>query len=67
VFDDGALRLLVEKMGEDRVMFGTDYPFPLGEQKMGRLVREASVISDQAKQKILAENASAFFNIPLLG
>jgi aminocarboxymuconate-semialdehyde decarboxylase len=63
VFDEGALRLLVEKMGEDRVMFGTDYPFPLGEQKMGSLVREASVISGQAKQKILAGNASEFFNI----
>lgn len=63
VFDEGALRLLVDKMGEDRVMFGTDYPFPLGEQKMGSLVRNASVLSDQAKQKILADNAKTFFNI----
>ncbi len=67
VFDQGSLRLLVEKMGEDRVVFGTDYPFPLGEQKMGSLVRDASVISEQARQKILAGNASKFFNISLGG
>ena len=65
VFDEGSLRLLVDKMTEDRVVFGTDYPFPLGEQKMGSLVREASVLNEQAKQKILATNASNFFNIPL--
>ncbi len=65
VFDEGALGLLVDKMGEDRVMFGTDYPFPLGEQKMGQLVREASVIGDTTRRKILAENAAAFFNISI--
>jgi aminocarboxymuconate-semialdehyde decarboxylase len=63
VFDDGALRLLLEKMGEDRVMFGTDYPFPLGEQKMASLVRESESISVQAKQKILSDNAATFFGI----
>ena len=31
VHDDAALRLLVEVIGEDRVILGTDYPFPLGE------------------------------------
>lgn len=65
VFDQGSLRLLVDKMGEDRVMFGTDYPFPLGEQKMGSLVRESPVLSESAKQKILARNASRFFGIAL--
>ncbi|MBL3960783.1 amidohydrolase, partial [Bacteroides thetaiotaomicron] len=34
VFDRGALRLLVDTMGEDRVMLGSDYPFPLGEQQI---------------------------------
>jgi aminocarboxymuconate-semialdehyde decarboxylase len=65
VFDEGSLGLLVDKMGEDRVVFGTDYPFPLGEQKMGSLVRESTALSQSVKQKILAINASGFFNIPL--
>jgi aminocarboxymuconate-semialdehyde decarboxylase len=30
--------LLVEVMGEDRVMLGSDYPFPLGEQRVGKLL-----------------------------
>jgi aminocarboxymuconate-semialdehyde decarboxylase len=67
VFDEGALRLLVEKMGEDRVMFGTDYPFPLGEQTMGSLVRGSGDLTERAKRKILGENAAAFFGIDLNG
>jgi hypothetical protein len=39
VFDPGALRLLTDVMGTDRVMLGTDAPFPLGEQQPGSLVR----------------------------
>lgn len=65
VFDEGSLGLLVGKMSEDRVMFGTDYPFPLGEQKMGQLVREASNLGEAAKRKILSSNAAGFFNISL--
>jgi aminocarboxymuconate-semialdehyde decarboxylase len=64
VFDDGALRLLVDVMGPERVMFGTDYPFPLGEQKMGALVRESARLSNAEKRRILGENAIRFFGLP---
>lgn len=64
VFDDGALRLLVDVMGADNVMFGTDYPFPLGEQEMGALVRGSERIGADDKRKILGENARTFFAIP---
>lgn len=63
VFDPGALQLLVNKMGEDRVMLGTDYPFPLGEQKMGNLVRSTNLLDAQVKQKILGDNARQFFDL----
>lgn len=63
VFDDGALRLLVDVMGKDRVLFGTDYPFPLGEQKMGALVRGSKRLSDDEKRVILGENAIRFFGL----
>ena len=33
--DDRALRYLLDTVGVDRVMLGTDYPFPLGEQVPG--------------------------------
>jgi aminocarboxymuconate-semialdehyde decarboxylase len=35
VADPRALRYLLDTVGTDRVMLGTDYPFPLGEQEPG--------------------------------
>jgi len=35
VFDPAVLRLLIDLVGENRVMLGSDYPFPLGEQQIG--------------------------------
>ena len=61
VFDEAALRLLIDVMGEERVMFGTDYPFPLGEQDMGSLIRSATSISPDEKAKVLGLNAKSFF------
>ena len=63
VFSQPSLNLLVEVMGADRVMLGSDYPFPLGEQNIGELVETNNSLSTQYKQKILAHNAVAFFNL----
>ncbi|WP_445115525.1 amidohydrolase family protein [Acinetobacter sp. WZC-1] len=63
VFDQPALNYLVDKMGEDKVMLGSDAPFPLGEQNIGALVKE-STLSDDAKANILWNNAREFFNLP---
>jgi aminocarboxymuconate-semialdehyde decarboxylase len=64
VFDQGALKLLVDVMGEDRVLLGSDYPFPLGEQKIGELV-SSSQLTTGAKRKIMEHNAQRFFNLKL--
>jgi aminocarboxymuconate-semialdehyde decarboxylase len=63
VFDVRALRLLVEVMGEDRIMLGSDYPFPLGEQRIGSLVRASGDLSDGQKAKLLGGNAARFFSL----
>ncbi len=63
VFDDEALALLVKVMSEDRVMLGSDYPFPLGEQKIGSLIRGSTRLSPTAKQKLLGNNAAGFFGL----
>jgi aminocarboxymuconate-semialdehyde decarboxylase len=63
VFDPRALRLLVEVMGEDRVMLGSDYPFPLGELRVGKLVRDMQGLSDAARAKLLAGNARRFLGL----
>jgi len=63
VFDDGALKLLVDVMGEDRVLLGSDQPFPLGEQQVGKLVSEHPDLSPAQKAKILSGNTAGFFNL----
>ena len=64
VFDARALRLLVEVMGEDRVMLGSDYPFPLGELRVGKLLRDMQGLGDGARAKLLAGNARTFLGLP---
>ncbi len=63
VFDARALSLLVDVMGAERVMLGSDAPFPLGEQKVGALVRGHEDLSAAAKQAILGANAARFFGV----
>ena len=62
VFDDRTLQFLVGTMGTDQVMLGSDYPFPLGEERIGSLIRE-SHLPAQAKANLLAENAKRFLNL----
>jgi aminocarboxymuconate-semialdehyde decarboxylase len=63
VFDPAALKMLVDVMGVDRVMLGSDYPFPLGEQRIGALVGDAAFLSPQDRQRLLRGNAEAFFGL----
>ena len=65
VFNPGALKLLVDVMGEDQVMYGSDYPFPLGEQNMGELVRSSNELSSSTKDKILSINAQKWLGLSL--
>ena len=63
VFDENALALLVGVMGEERVMLGSDYPFPLGEQKIGSLIRNSKAFSAETKSRLSGGNAAEFFNL----
>jgi aminocarboxymuconate-semialdehyde decarboxylase len=62
VFDHDALQFLVATMGADRVMLGSDYPFPLGEESVGALIR-GSQLSQHAKKKLLGDNALRFLGL----
>jgi aminocarboxymuconate-semialdehyde decarboxylase len=62
VFDESGLRFLVNTMGADRVMLGSDYPYPLGEERVGSLVRNGA-LPEQTKRKILSANAVRFFGL----
>jgi aminocarboxymuconate-semialdehyde decarboxylase len=62
VFDQRALQFLVGTMGTDRVMLGSDYPFPLGEEHVGSLIRQSN-LPQHTKAKLLGGNATQFLNL----
>ncbi|MFC0226684.1 amidohydrolase family protein [Serratia aquatilis] len=62
VFDPLALQFLVDTMGAERVMLGSDAPFPLGEQQVGQLVGN-SALPEESKRQILGLNARSFFSL----
>jgi len=62
VFDSRALQFLVTTMGAERVILGSDYPFPLGEHNIGGLIR-SSALSPSVKKRVLGENAEEFLGL----
>jgi aminocarboxymuconate-semialdehyde decarboxylase len=54
--DSKALRYLLDVMGERRVIFGTDYPFPLGEQEPGKIAAQLD-LPDDTLRSLFAGNA----------
>jgi aminocarboxymuconate-semialdehyde decarboxylase len=60
VFDERALRLLVDTVGADRVVVGSDYPYPLGERPAGGVVRKAAFLDEATRARILSGNARTF-------
>jgi aminocarboxymuconate-semialdehyde decarboxylase len=56
VWDPLSLELLVQRVGADRVLLGSDYPFVMGEKRPGDLI-ESSALTDMDKLAILGENA----------
>eukprot|EP01112_Ceratiomyxa_fruticulosa_P006859 TRINITY_DN1777_c0_g1_i1.p1 TRINITY_DN1777_c0_g1~~TRINITY_DN1777_c0_g1_i1.p1 ORF type:complete len:354 (-),score=48.40 TRINITY_DN1777_c0_g1_i1:82-1143(-) len=61
VHDKSLFKSLVELVGIDKVVIGSDYPFPLGEDSAGKIVDESDLTNDE-KEMILSGNA-----IKLLG
>jgi aminocarboxymuconate-semialdehyde decarboxylase len=62
VFDQGALQFLVKTMGTDQVMLGSDYPFPLGEERVGSMIRQSN-LPQNTKSKLLGGNAERFLKL----
>ncbi|PKQ66172.1 amidohydrolase family protein [Raineya orbicola] len=65
VHDPDAMRLILKVIGEDKVVLGTDYPFPLGELEPGKLVESMPDLSDATKEKILGLNALSWLNLSI--
>lgn len=63
VFDERALRLLVDTLGPERVMVGSDYPYPLGERPVGEVVRKSGFLSESERRLITSGNAERFLSL----
>lgn len=63
VHEPAALRYLLEVFGEDYLMLGTDYPFPLGELEPGSLIKSMNELSETTRHRLLGGTARAWLGI----
>jgi aminocarboxymuconate-semialdehyde decarboxylase len=62
VFDADSLEYLVKKAGVERVMLGSDAPFPIGDPEPKRVVELAN-LTDAQRKLILTETAQSIFRL----
>ena len=63
VHDGDALRMLLKLFGAERVALGSDYPFPLGEQRPGKLIESLEGLVAEEKERLLAGTAREFLGL----
>jgi aminocarboxymuconate-semialdehyde decarboxylase len=62
VHDADTLKLLIKLFGAQRVALGSDYPFPLGEARPGKLIASLK-LSSKEKARLLSGTAREFLGI----
>lgn len=62
VHDKKAFTFLLDLLGEDSICMGSDYPFPLGEHKPGRLIEKMD-LGKKTTRKLLYRNALDWLGI----
>ena len=65
VHDPEILTFLINRMGSDHVMLGSDYPFPLGELSPGKAISEMDMPLE-TKGKLLYSNVCRWLNKQML-
>jgi aminocarboxymuconate-semialdehyde decarboxylase len=63
VHDEMALKFLVDLVGDEKIILGSDYPFPLGEHHPGKLIESMSSLNKESKEKLLWKNAVEFLGM----
>src|SRR6266542_3027371 len=63
VHDSDALKMLLKLFGAQRVAFGSDYPFPLGEAQPGQLIKSIKELSAKDKAQLLSGTAREFLGL----
>ncbi|NQU72330.1 MAG: amidohydrolase [Rhodospirillales bacterium] len=62
LFDPAALRFLIEKAGADKVVLGSDYPFPIGDMEPCKIVHDAG-LTEIDTNAILGDTAAKLFHL----
>lgn len=60
VHDEMAMKFVIDLIGEDKIVMGSDYPFPLGEHHPGALIESIADMNNYVKEKLLWKNALDF-------
>ena len=63
VHDKDMLQYLIKKVGENKIVMGSDYPFPLGESLPGSMI-EKSNLASSTKENLLFKNALDWLDLP---
>jgi aminocarboxymuconate-semialdehyde decarboxylase len=63
VHDADALRTLLRLVGERRIILGSDYPFPLGEDVPGKLIESIPDLAETTRARLLRDNALEFLGL----
>ena len=63
VHDAEQLRYLLHLVGPRRIALGSDYPFPLGEARPGRLIESMEDLSRETKERMLSGTALEFLGV----
>src|SRR6266496_3053319 len=63
VHDGDALRMLLKVFGAQRVALGSDYPFPLGEERAGTLIVSIEDLSAKERTQLLSGTAREFLGL----
>ena len=62
LFDPRALRFLCDLAGTDKVVLGSDHPFPIGDDNPTRIVAQTP-LSESERKQILGETAKRLFHL----
>ena len=62
VFDADSLEYLVKKAGAEKIMLGSDQPFPIGDPEPRKVV-EGATLNEALKERILGETAQGVFRV----
>ncbi|MBS99829.1 MAG: amidohydrolase [Oceanospirillaceae bacterium] len=64
VFDPAAVRFLIERVGIDRVVIGTDYPFDMGDCEIHPLLQAIPELTEEERRQVMYLNALQLLGLP---